>query len=289
MTGFARAEAQGAGCAIAWELRSVNGRSLDIRMRLPQGLERIEPRARLALQQRFSRGSLSATLSVTRIDQMVPLRVNEPLLRMLAQIAMKLHREEGCAPPSADGLLALRGVLEMPTPEEDSDLARELEEAVLACLDDGLAALESARREEGAALVPVLLDRVARIEELTLAIEADPSRSPEHVRERLSQTIQPLLATAQLDENRLMQEAAMLATRADIREEIDRLKTHVASARQLLAKDGPVGRRLDFLAQEFNRETNTICSKSGAASITAAGLEMKAVVDQFREQVQNLE
>ena len=291
MTGFARAEANDAGCAILWELKSVNGRSLDLRLRLPPGMERIEPQARLAFQKRFSRGNLSATLTVSRSGNAAPPQVNETLLRQLTEIALRLHRETGCAPPSADGLLALRGVLEIPAAGEDLELAQDLEQAVLACLDTAIEQLMAARQSEGRALATILLQHVARIEDLTLAMEADPSRTAERISMRLRQQLQPLMdaVSGQIDEQRLLQEAAMLATRADIREEIDRLKAHVAAARTLLAQKDPVGRKLDFLAQELNREANTICSKSNSATISAAGLEIKAAVDQFREQVQNLE
>jgi uncharacterized protein (TIGR00255 family) len=197
----------------------------------------------------------------------------------------------GVAPATADGLLALRGVLDMPDAAVETEEARAaLDAAVLRVLDTALSGLEDARRAEGAALRPVLLGHVDQIEELALRAEADPSREPATIRARLAEQVRLLMeAGAGLDEARLHQEAAILATKADIREEIDRLKTHVASARSLLDSEGAVGRKLDFLAQEFNRESNTLCSKANAASVTAIGLELKAVVDQFREQVQNLE
>ncbi|MER2633305.1 MAG: DUF1732 domain-containing protein, partial [Rhizobiaceae bacterium] len=183
------------------------------------------------------------------------------------------------------------GVLDMPDAAVETEEGRAaLDAAVLRVLDTALSGLENARRAEGAALKPLLLGHVDQIEQLTLRAEADPSREPATIRARLAEQVRLLMeAGTGLDEARLHQEAAILATKADIREEIDRLKTHVASARALLDSDGAVGRKLDFLAQEFNRESNTLCSKSNAASVTAIGLELKAVVDQFREQVQNLE
>jgi len=171
---------------------------------------------------------------------------------------------------------------------EDALAARDAD--VVSGLVGALADLKLMREQEGAALARVLLDHVSTIETLTQTIERDPSRSPQEIAERLKAQVAMLLdGTAALDRDRLHAEAALLATKADLREEIDRLKAHVAAARELLAKGGPVGRKLDFLAQEFNRESNTICSKSNASAVTAAGIELKVVIDQFREQVQNLE
>jgi uncharacterized protein (TIGR00255 family) len=290
MTGFARAEASHAGNLIVWELKSVNGKTADIRLRLPPGLERIEQPARLAAQRRFARGNLSATLTLTRAGPSSMPVVNEGLLKDLAGLARRLEQEFGCAPASSDGLLSLRGVLEASAGDPEREGAADLDAAILACLATALDRLEASRREEGATLVGFLTAQVARVEELTLRAEADPSRQPAAIRERLRQQLVPLLeASPQLDDSRLYQEAALLATRADIREELDRLNAHVAAARALLSGDGAVGRKLDFLAQEFNREANTLCSKSNAAALTAIGLDLKAVVDQFREQVQNLE
>jgi uncharacterized protein (TIGR00255 family) len=291
MTGFARATADHAGAALAWEVKSVNGKSAEVRPRLPQGLERLEPSVRVSVQKRFSRGSFQATLTVGRTGaaQAQPV-VNEAFLKDLAGLAQRLQEQFGTKPASADGLLALRGVLEVPEAAESEEERTLFDAAVLSCLDQALAGLEQARKEEGEALGRVLLGHLDTIEALTLRAEADPSRDPASIRARLAEQVRLLMdASAGLDEARLHQEAAFLATKADIREEIDRLKTHVASARALLGTGGAVGRKLDFLAQEFNRESNTLCSKSNAATVTAIGLELKAVVDQFREQVQNLE
>lgn len=292
MTGFARATGDEAGASLAWEVRSVNGKSLELRFRLPPGFERIEPGARQAVQQRFSRGSIQASLTVVRAAGLhAPPIVNEAFLRDVSELARRMEKMFGVAPATADGLLALRGVLDVPDAAVESDEARTaLDAAALRVLEKALAGLETARQAEGAALKPVLLGHVDQIEQLTLRAEADPSREVANIRLRIADQVRLLLdAGAALDEARLHQEAAFLATKADIREEIDRLKTHVGSARALLEADGAVGRKLDFLAQEFNRESNTLCSKSNAASVTAIGLELKAVVDQFREQVQNLE
>lgn len=290
MTGFGRAAADHAGAAIAWEVKSVNGKALEARLRLPAGFERLEQPVRQAIQKRFSRGNVQAALTLARPVLAVQPVVNEEFLKDLAGLARRLQEQYGAAPATADGLLALRGVLETPDGEEDEDARAALDAAILAALGTALDALEAARRDEGAALGAVLAGHIDAIEGLTLRAEADPSRQPETLRARLAAQVALLLDTgAPLDEARLNMEAAFLATRADIREEIDRLKTHVASARALLAAGGPVGRKLDFLSQEFNRESNTLCSKSNAAPVTAIGLDLKVVVDQFREQIQNLE
>jgi uncharacterized protein (TIGR00255 family) len=290
MTGFGRAAADHSGSAIAWEVKSVNGKTLEARLRLPSGFERLEQPVRQAIQKRFARGNVQAVLTLSRAAPSAQPVVNQRLLAELAAMARRLQDEFGAAPATADGLLSLRGVLETPDGEEDEAARAGLDAAILAAFDSALDALAAARRDEGAALGSLLDDHIAAIEALTLRAEADPSREPAAIRARLAAQVALLLDAAQpLDEARLAMEAAFLATRADIREEIDRLKTHVASARALLAAGGPVGRKLDFLSQEFNRESNTLCSKSNAASVTAIGLELKAVVDQFREQVQNLE
>jgi uncharacterized protein (TIGR00255 family) len=282
MTGFGRAAADHSGSAIAWEVKSVNGKTLEARLRLPSGFERLEQPVRQAIQKRFARGNVQAVLTLSRAAPSAQPVVNQRLLAELAAMARRLQDEFGAAPATADGLLSLRGVLETPDGEEDEAARAGLDAAILAAFDSALDALAAARRDEGAALGSLLDDHIAAIEALTLRAAA--------IRARLAAQVALLLDAAQpLDEARLAMEAAFLATRADIREEIDRLKTHVASAHALLAAGGPAGRKLDFLSQEFNRESNTLCSKSNAASVTAIGLELKAVVDQFREQVQNLE
>jgi uncharacterized protein (TIGR00255 family) len=290
MTGFARATAEEAGAAIVWEVKSVNGKGVEARLRLPQGFERLEAPARQAIQKRFARGNFQAVLTVARVGLQVQPVVNEDFLKDLTELAKRLEEQYGIAPPRADGLLALKGVLEMPESVEDEETRVATDAAIIATLDLALEELEKARLSEGFVLAGLLSRHVDTIEELTLKAESDPSREPAVIRERLSEQVRLLLdASANLDETRLHMEAAFLAAKADIREEIDRLKAHVASARALISAGGPVGRKLDFLAQEFNRESNTLCSKSNAGSLNATGLELKAVVDQFREQVQNLE
>jgi uncharacterized protein (TIGR00255 family) len=291
MTGFSRVAAEHDGAAIAWELKSVNGKTIEARLRLQQGFERLEPLVRQLVQKRFSRGNIQASLTVGRAaGTLAQPVINEAFLKDLAGLAKRLEEQFGVAPASADGLLALRGVLDIPEVAETEEARASVDAAVLGVLDLALAGLEQARLAEGAALGTVLSAHIDTIEVLVLRAEADPSRDPAAIRARMAEQVALLMdASANLDESRLHQEAAFLATKADIREEIDRLKTHVASGRALLDGGGAVGRKLDFLAQEFNRESNTLCSKSNAATVTAIGLELKAVVDQFREQVQNLE
>ena len=291
MTGFARTVAENDGASIAWEVKSVNGKSVEVRLRLPQGFERLEPAVRQTLQKRFSRGNFQATLTVGRAagQQAQPV-VNEAFLRDLAGLAKRLQDQFGVGPATADGLLSLRGVLDIPETSETEEVRAALDSAILSALETALTGLEQARQSEGEALRSLLSGHIDAIQALTLQAEVDPSREPAAIRERIAEQVRLLMdASANLDAGRLHMEAAFLATKADIREEIDRLKTHVASGRALLANGGAIGRKLDFLAQEFNRESNTLCSKSNAATVTAIGLELKAVVDQFREQVQNLE
>ncbi|TGV81797.1 YicC family protein, partial [Mesorhizobium sp. M00.F.Ca.ET.158.01.1.1] len=239
---------------------------------------------RQTLQKRFARGNFQATLTIGRAagTQAQPI-VNEAFLKDLAGLAKRLQEQFGVAPATADGLLSLRGVLDVPETIETEEARTALDAAIMAALDVALNGLEQARHGEGAALAVLLSGHVDTIETLTLSAEADPSRDAAVIRERIAEQVRLLMdASANLDASRLHMEAAFLATKADIREEIDRLKTHVASGRALLEGGGAVGRKLDFLAQEFNRESNTLCSKSNAATVTAIGLELKAVVDQFR-------
>lgn len=294
MTGFARSNGQIA-CGAAsgkwsWELRSVNAKGLDIRLRLPPGFEAIENECRRAIANALSRGGVQASLQFDReAGASVPV-VNQAALEVVLAALADLSRRLGSPPASAEAVLQIRGVLES---GEAEALPAEIEarnDAVLAGLREAVSALAGARGEEGKAVGAVLSGQVQAIERLVEAIEADPSRSPAAIRERLARQLAPLLDQASgLDPQRLHQEAALLATKVDLREEIDRLNAHVGAAHALLAGAGPAGRKLDFLAQEFNRECNTICSKSNAASVTAAGLELKVLIDQFREQVQNIE
>jgi uncharacterized protein (TIGR00255 family) len=289
MTGFARWEGEAGATRLAWELRSVNGKGFDLRLRLPPGFEALEPELKRRAAG-FSRGNVQGALQITTESEAPELVVNEELLARIVAIAGDLVTRGHATPPTADGLLGLRGVIEPRGAAAAADWREHLSAPILEGFEMAAARLQEARQEEGTAIGAVLDQRLDEIDALIGRAEADPSRTHGAIAARLCGQVEMLLsADAGLDPARFSQEAALIATRADIREEIDRLRAHVEAARALLAAGGPVGRRLDFLSQEFHRESNTICSKSNAASLTAVGLELKLVVDQFREQVQNVE
>ena len=290
MTGFARADGTFASTAWHWEVRSVNGRGLDIRLRLPPGVEALEPRVRDAVAKHVSRGSLTLNLNLKRSDGGTELRLNEAALRQVLAALDSLKSRIELSPPRPEALLGLRGVLEAVEPQESEAELQARTDAMLTSLGEALAGMVRAREAEGGRLEAIVRDQLATIERLVALIEASPSRSPEAIRQKLKDQIGRFLDTGTaLDEGRLYQEAAMLATKADVEEELKRLGAHLAAARELLASKEPAGRRLDFLAQEFNREANTLCSKASDAETARAGLELKAVIDQMREQVQNIE
>ncbi len=290
MTGFARREGTSGRGRWAWELRSVNGKGLDIRLRLPPGLERLEADVRKSIADRLARGNLQVSLSLSVEESRVEVVVNQDALAAVLALRDRLAGIVDPAPLKLESLMAVRGLVEFKETEEDEEAVAARDADIMAGLETALGDLRDMRRQEGDALGKILLGHVATIEALTSTVERDPSRSPQEIAARLATQVSMLLdGSSGLDRDRLHVEAALLATKADLREEIDRLKAHVAAARDLMSKGGPVGRKLDFLAQEFNRESNTICSKSNAAAVTAAGIELKVVIDQFREQVQNLE
>jgi uncharacterized protein (TIGR00255 family) len=290
MTGFTRADGAGEGYRWTWEVRSVNGKGLDIRLRLPPGFDAIEPAARERIGAHIVRGSVQASLAAQHDAGVARVRINEDVLAQVLAAMERVGQQIAAAPPTLDGILAIRGVVETVDSEPDEATRAALAADVVAGLDRALVDLIAVRAREGAAIVSVLVQRLDELERLVQVAEASPARSPEAIRARLAEQVADLIGAApSLAPDRLHQEAVLLATRADIREEIDRLHAHIAAARDLLAGDTAVGRRLDFLAQEFNREVNTLCSKSNDRALTATGLEMKAVVDQLREQVQNLE
>ena len=291
MTGFARASGQTETLSWSWEIRSVNGKGLDVRLRLPSGFEALDPLLRKALAARFSRGSIQVGLQVRRHGDMLAVRINSALLDWLIEQVRQLEGRLGmtAAPVDPARLLSLRGVLE-PEEEDPDALLAEVRQPLLETFNEAVEDLAETRRREGARITEVLSAQVDQIAELVRQARNNPARTPEAIRERLRQQVQRLLETGQeLDEQRLYQEAVILAAKADVEEELDRLDAHVAAARELLAGEGPAGRRLDFLAQEFNREANTLCSKANAASISATGMELKVVIDQFREQAANIE
>ncbi len=290
MTGFARSHGTSGPYAFEWELKSVNAKGFDFRMRLPPGWDDVELAARKRATELLSRGTVYANLTVKRSSAASTVRVNPDVLNAVVKIATELASKIDAVAPSIDGLMSIKGVIEVAEPEADEAEDQAARAAVSVAFEQALTSLVDMRKREGATLGTVLGQRLSEIEALAAKAEAAPGRKPEAIRARLSEQIATLLAASErFDSDRLTQEALMIATRADIREELDRIASHVSQARDLLGKGGPVGRRLDFLSQEFNREVNTCCSKSNDLELTNNGLELKNVVEQFREQVQNLE
>lgn len=295
MTGFARSEglALNGSLSWVWELRSVNGKGLDIRLRLPPGLEALELKIKKATASRLARGNLNATLTIASAHEGSGYRINEPLLDALIETAARKGAEgvDGIAPARLDGLMAVKGVVE--AADQGAISEDERQDRMAALLEGyGLALdrLIEARASEGTHLADLLTTQMLDIENFTAAASASAAAQPDALKARLKAQVDALLEVSPaMPEERLTQEAALLATKADIREEIDRLTAHVAQGRDLLSKGSPCGRKLEFLSQEFNREANTLCSKSTDTALTQIGLDLKAVIDQFREQIQNVE
>lgn len=287
MTGFARAHASHGDLRLRIEIKSVNGRGLDIRMRLAPGLDAFELPLRQLLSKALTRGSLSVSVGLDRTSAGGTLVVNEAALATVLATVERLAGRTTADRPRIDGLMALPGVLRF---DEADTLDQEtVGPLLLSAANEALEQLQLSRREEGARIVETLRGHLNQIAVLVDAAAAHPARSRDHIASRLRSQIEALRQEADISPERLAQEALLLATKADIQEEIDRLRAHIAGARKLIAEGGPIGRRFDFLAQEFNREANTLCSKSNAVELTTIGLDLKAVIDQVREQVQNIE
>jgi uncharacterized protein (TIGR00255 family) len=290
MTGFAEAHGSRDGAHWRWEAKSVNGRGLDLRLRLPPGFDGIEPAARVLAADRFKRGNIQVVLTHESALGERGLRIDAAALASAVKIAKEVANETGLRQASVDGLLALKGVIvQDESVEMDSRIRAGRDASILESLAAAFDALARARANEGAKLAVVLEGQIAEIARLTAAAGAAAAAQPAALRARLTQQIADLMAPGTLSPERLEQEIALLAVRADIREELDRLSAHVSEARRLLASGEAVGRKLDFLSQEFNREANTLCSKSSDIALTRIGLDLKAVIDQFREQAQNVE
>ncbi|MGZ9113379.1 MAG: YicC/YloC family endoribonuclease [Brevundimonas sp.] len=288
MTGFGRADGAEGDWTWSVEARSVNGRNLDVRFRGPPGFDTLERHAKTSAQARLNRGQVTLGIQAKRAELgAASLKVNQEILVRYLALANELA-EEGATPPSADGLLSLRGVLEAPEEADEAEARAAVEAAMAATIDQALDALKLSRDREGGQLLPVVTDFIARIDALTAQAETEASAQTEAIRERFSRRMTELAPDAPGLQDRIFLEAAALATKADVREELDRLTAHVASARTLLQQP-PAGRKLDFLMQEFMREANTLCSKSATTALTGLGLELKAVIEQLREQVQNVE
>jgi uncharacterized protein (TIGR00255 family) len=289
MTGFARSQGVSGVYAWTWEIRSVNAKGLDLRLRLPPGWDEIEPTVRGLAAAAVARGALQAALTVERVGVAPVVRVNEQVLDAILTTLKRLAAQVDADPPRLDGILAVKGVIEVVDADEREDERQAAEAAAMAGFDAALKSLAVMRHHEGAALGRILNERLSQIAALAARADEAPGRRPEAVRQRIAEQIATLTEGGRFDADRLHQEALLLAAKADIREELDRLHTHVAQARKLLADGGAIGRRLDFLAQELNRESNTLCAKSNDVELTSIGIELKTVVEQFREQVQNLE
>ncbi|HWI26675.1 MAG TPA: YicC/YloC family endoribonuclease [Stellaceae bacterium] len=289
MTGFARAEGHEGGDSWVWEVKSVNSKSVDLRVRVPPGFDSLELPLRSGVAQRLKRGAISVTLSLTRLAG-GGLRVNREVLAQLAELAQELVVQGKAALPRADGLLALRGVLESGEEIENEADRDRRQAALLQSFERALEGLVAMRAAEGERLIPAIEARLAEIARLVAAAEDNAATQPAAIKARLAEMVAQLLdASPALPADRLAQEAALLVGKADIREELDRLSAHIVAAQELLAEGGAIGRRFDFLCQEFNREANTLCSKSADVALTRTGLALKAAIEQLREQVQNLE
>lgn len=285
MTGFARTAGSSGPYRWTIELKSVNAKGLDLRLRVPSGFDRIEIEARSRLAGALARGTCFATLSA-----MPHVRINTPALTALAVAAGAAAKNANLAPPTIDGLLAVRGIVDVIDAADDEATLADACAGALASFGEAVDALVTSRRSEGAALSLVLGKRLEAIDVLTRAADANPARRPEAVRARLALSLASLIEAGRtFDENRLHQEAVLIAAKADIREELDRLAAHIAAVREVMSMGGPVGRKLDFLAQELAREANTLCAKANDVSLTAVGLDLRGQIEQFREQVQNIE
>jgi len=290
MTGFGRSSGAHGETSWHWEVRSVNGRGLELRFRMLSGLEGLEIKARSLAQEMLTRGNCTLNLTLRREAGDLAIRLNEAALNQALAAAKRAQGLTQLAAPGLDALLGMRGVVEVVEGEESEEAHAKLEEALLKGLGIALGQLVAARKAEGARLTTVMANQLSQIASLVERAANASARQPVAVMQRLSEQIARLMESSSgLDPERLHQEALLLAAKADIQEELDRLRSHVTAAQDLLAQEEPVGRRLEFLAQEFNREANTICSKASDIEISRAGLELKTVIDQLREQVQNIE
>jgi uncharacterized protein (TIGR00255 family) len=288
MTGFARVEGSYGVWSWAVEARSVNGRNLETRFRGPPGFEGLDRVVRDAAQTRFQRGQLTVNVQGKRAEAAGQTQVSVETLERYLQAGEPYVATGMVAKPTLDGLLALRGVIELRDEDKDAEAHAAVEAAMTVSIQQALDALKGARQDEGAALSAILNGQIDTIESLTSQAAVEAASQPAVLKDRFARRIAELL-TETAPEDRIVQEAAVMALKADVREELDRLTSHVLAARALLTGDVAAGRRLDFLSQEFMRESNTLCSKSAVASLTKIGLELKVTIEQFREQVQNIE
>jgi uncharacterized protein (TIGR00255 family) len=290
MTGFARTSGAVGDFLWTWELKTVNGRSLDVRCRVPQGFEAMDGIVRQTATEHLKRGNLSANLTVDEVASRGRLTVNRAALDQVLALVGEMQGKLDARAPSLDGLLGLKGVLEVETPPVDAEIMNQRQQAIEGGLRQAMAELGAMRRVEGARLAGMVLGHLDEVERLRVAAVATAGAQPINIRQRLEEQLKQLMPEGvPVDPERLVQELAIIAGRADVREEIDRLAAHVEAARDLIGKGGAVGRKLDFLCQEFNREANTLCSKAADLALTNLGIELKAAIEQLREQIQNIE
>lgn len=290
MTGFGRAEGHFDNYSWVWEIRSVNGKALDVRMRIPPGLDAMDQYVKASVKKTLSRGSLNVSLQMQRDSSETVVNINEAALDKLVSVAKDAAKKHDLPMPSIDRLLAIRDVVEVSNDDENEDAVKARDEAIKQSFDDALGSLKTSREDEGAATYDMLSGVLDDIERLLREAQAVAATQPAALKEKYEEKLEALFDNKQgVEPDRLAQEIVLLATKADVKEETDRLNAHIASARKLLSSDGPVGRKMEFLAQEFNREANTLCSKSSDITLTNIGLSLKTAIDQFREQVLNVE
>lgn len=290
MTGFARSEGEFAGITWSWELKSVNGKNLDARCRVPSGYEILDPIVRAELAKAFKRGNFHIGLLIDSGQKQVKLQVNEEVLQQVLPLASRLATEMDAQAPTVDGILGLRGVLEVVEEEEAEGTAERRQKLIVDSFKAAVAEMREMRLQEGARLAEIAAELLNDIEALRNEAANLAATQPDAIQARFLKQMEELLGEGSgVDKDRVAQEIAILVTKADIREELDRLSSHVEAARELLAKGGPCGRRLDFLCQEFNREANTLCSKSADVALTRIGIDLKSKIEQLREQIQNIE
>ncbi len=290
MTGFGRSQGTLGDLSWHWELRSVNGRGLDVRLRLPSGFDGLEQAIRARISETFSRGNITANLSTKRSGTDFDIHLDEEVLQQVLQAVEKIRQLTGAPAPTAEGLINTKGILDIKERTETDEALKQKQSAIIDSFDQAALELKTARQAEGEKLAKIIHTQFTEIETCNDNIKATAAAQPQAIAERLKQQINTLLGDENtLQPDRLHQEVAILLTKADISEETARIDAHIEGGRELLQQAGPVGRKLDFLTQEFNREANTICSKSNDITITRQGLAMKAAIDQMREQVQNVE
>jgi len=290
MTGFARGGGEANGYRWNWEIKSVNNKGLDVRTRFPSFLDGFDLAIKKVVGKSLTRGSIFINLTVDNDNDEGTLVINEPRLQSLLAIAAKYQNCEGVAPATLDGLLAVKGVVELALTDHTEDSLAALQSALTNSLNQVLADLKTARADEGARMQAFLEGQLAEVEALAVAAREHAGDRLEAMYTRFKDQLAKLSKIEKpVSDERIAQELATMTVKADIQEELDRLDSHVEEAKLLLASRKPVGRRLDFLCQEFNREANTLCSKSSDTTLTKIGLDLKVLVDQFREQVQNIE